>query len=103
LQQLAAILVMHRVEAFIWQGQRGSQNVNAEHPPNQEYRDERSCDVNDPVTDRLRFAKIEHAAMLAGLFRKPIQCLKTGPGDRDPVDLSNGINHFFRVTNPGER
>ena len=43
-----------------------SQHVHPEHPPDEEYRDDGSRDVNDPVARCFRFSKIEHAAMVAG-------------------------------------
>jgi hypothetical protein len=43
-----------------------SQYVHPQHPPQKEYRDDGPRDVNDPVASRFRFAKIEHAAMVAG-------------------------------------
>jgi hypothetical protein len=42
-----------------------SQYVHPKHPPDKEYRDDGSRDMNYPVTDCFRFPKIEHAAMVA--------------------------------------
>ncbi len=39
--------------------------VHPQHPPDEEYRNDRSCDVNDPVANGFRFSEIEHAAMVA--------------------------------------
>jgi hypothetical protein len=46
-----------------------SQDVHSKHPPDEEYRDDSPRDVNDPVANCFRLAKIEHAAMLAGARR----------------------------------
>jgi hypothetical protein len=43
-----------------------SQYVRSKHPPDKEYCDDGPCDVNYPVASCFRFAKIEHAAMVAG-------------------------------------
>jgi hypothetical protein len=48
------------------ENQKPSQYVHPKHPPHQKYRDDGPGDVNDPVTSRFRFSKIEHAAMVAG-------------------------------------
>src|SRR5580700_2623543 len=42
------------------------QNVQPKHPPDKEYRDNRPCDVNDPVASCFRLPEVEHAAMVAG-------------------------------------
>ncbi len=42
-----------------------SHYVHPKHPPDKEYRDDGSRDMNYPVTDCFRFPKIEHAAMVA--------------------------------------
>jgi hypothetical protein len=47
-----------------------SEYENPKHPPDKEYRDDGSRDVNDPVARCFRFPKIEHAAMVAGLPRR---------------------------------
>jgi hypothetical protein len=44
-----------------------SQYVHPKHPPDKEYRDDGPRDMNDPVASCFRFAKIEHAAMVAAL------------------------------------
>jgi len=44
-----------------------SQYEHPKHPPDKEYRDNGTRDVNDPVASCFRFPKIEHAAMVAGL------------------------------------
>src|ERR1700722_20839040 len=43
-----------------------SEYEHPKHPPDKEYRDDGSRDVNDPVARCFRFPKIEHAAMVAG-------------------------------------
>jgi len=43
-----------------------SQYVRPKHPPDKEYRDDGTRDVNDPVASGFRFAEIEHAAIVAG-------------------------------------
>ena len=42
------------------------QYVHPKHPPDKEYCDDGSRDVNDPVASCFRFSKIEHARMVAG-------------------------------------
>jgi hypothetical protein len=42
------------------------QHVHAQHPPDQEYGNDRSNDVNDPVANGFRSPKVEHLAMVAG-------------------------------------
>jgi hypothetical protein len=42
-----------------------SQYVHPKHPPDQEYRDDATNDVNDPVASCFRLSKIEHAPMVA--------------------------------------
>jgi len=46
-------------------GHRHSQHVDPKHPPDEEYRDDGSRDMNDPVARCFRFSEIEHAAMVA--------------------------------------
>ena len=40
--------------------------VHPEHPPDEEYCDDSSRDVDDPVAGSLRFAEVEHGNMVAG-------------------------------------
>jgi len=42
------------------------QHVHAQHPPDEEYGDDGSGDVNDPVANGLRFSEIKHARIVAG-------------------------------------
>ena len=42
-----------------------SQYIHSKHPPDEEYRDDGTRDVNDPVTSCFRLPKIEHAAIVA--------------------------------------
>ena len=53
-----------------------SQYVHPKHPPDQEYRDDGSRDVNDPVANGFRFSKIEHVAMVAGRARAILLCCR---------------------------
>jgi hypothetical protein len=46
-------------------GTRRSENENAQHPPYEEQRDDGTRDMNDPVANRFRIAKIEHGCMVA--------------------------------------
>jgi hypothetical protein len=50
-------------------------NVNVQHPPDKEYRDNATRDVDNPVTDCFRGAEVEHAAMVAG--HQPSGCLRS--------------------------
>jgi hypothetical protein len=44
----------------------GFSHLHPQHPPDREYRDDGSQDVNYPVASSFRFSKIEHLAMVAG-------------------------------------
>jgi hypothetical protein len=48
---------------------RDSEYVHPQHPPDEEYRNDASHDVNNPVASCFRFSEVEHAAMVAGLER----------------------------------
>jgi len=41
-------------------GIRHLQCVHPQHPPDEEYRNDGPCDVNDPVASCFRFSEIEH-------------------------------------------
>jgi hypothetical protein len=50
---------------------KASKNEHPQHPPDQKKRDDATRDMNNPIASRLRFAEIEHAAMVAGPLRQP--------------------------------
>jgi hypothetical protein len=54
-----------------------SEYVHPKHPPDKEYCDDGARDVNDPVGGGLRFAEVEHWAMVAGR----VLVAKAGDGD----------------------
>jgi len=45
-----------------------SQHVHPKHPPDKEYGDDGPRDMNDPVANGFRLAKIEHAAMVSAPY-----------------------------------
>jgi hypothetical protein len=52
------------------EGGTPSQHVHSEHPVDEEYRDDGSDNVNDPVASCFRLPKIEHAVMVAAQCRR---------------------------------
>jgi hypothetical protein len=41
------------------------QHIELQHPPDEEYRNNRPCDMNDPVSQGLRFTEVEHDGIVA--------------------------------------
>jgi hypothetical protein len=55
---LSIWLLMDQVEEKL-------QHIDPEHPPDEKYRDDCTCDMDEPVGGSLRFAEIEHGGIVA--------------------------------------
>jgi hypothetical protein len=75
------------------------QDVHPEHPPDEEYCDDASGYVNDPVAGGFRFSKIEHSAMVAVPPRNERAGARVSDNcHQRRVTILTGVEHFCVAT-----
>jgi hypothetical protein len=71
------------------------QYERSQHPPDKEYGDDRSSDVNYPVTNCFRFSKIEHSGMVVVLITTTNRIYDDGELD---TNVNDSAVFPFRAT-----